>query len=141
MPETRERRATRSGFGRVLVAVYGIFALSASARAGVQIATKFSEAPLAFSLSALAAVIYIVATVSLALDGDVWRRLAFAACGTEFVGVLVIGTYSLLDRVAFPEATVWSDYGQGYGYVPAVLPLVGLFWLYYTRMRVRNVKS
>jgi hypothetical protein len=115
--------------------VYGIFALSASARAGLQIATKFGEAPLAFSLYALAGVIYIVATVSLALDGDVWRRVAFGACATEFVGVLAVGTWSLVDRVAFPEATVWSDYGQGYGYVPAVLPLVGLFWLFWTRKR------
>lgn len=130
-----ERRVTRSGPGRVLVAVYGIFALSATARAGVQIATKFSVAPLAFSLSALAALIYILATVSLALDGKVWRRIAFASCATEFLGVLAIGTYSLLDPVAFPEATVWSDYGQGYGYIPAVLPLIGLGWLFYTRKR------
>jgi hypothetical protein len=136
-----ERRATRSGPGRVLVAVYGIFALSASARAGVQILTKFHEAPLAFSLSALAAVIYIVATVSLALDGNLWRRVAFGACATEFVGVVAIGTYSLLDHAAFPEATVWSDYGQGYGYIPAVLPLIGLFWLYYTRTRAESSRT
>jgi hypothetical protein len=119
----------------VLVAVYGIFALSATARASVQIATKFAEAPVAFSLSALAAVIYVVATVSLALDGNLWRRVAFSACGTEFVGVLAIGTYSLLDPAAFPDATVWSDYGQGYGFVPVVLPLLGLAWLFYTRRR------
>jgi hypothetical protein len=29
----------------------------------------------------------------------------------------------------FPKATVWSGYGSGYGFVPLVLPLVGLWWL------------
>lgn len=114
------------GAGRVLVIVYGVFALAATARAGVQIATKFGDAPLAYTLSALAAVVYIVATVALARGA---RRVALAACGFELLGVLTVGTLSLVDTAAFPDATVWSDYGQGYGYVPLVLPLAGLWWL------------
>jgi cytochrome bd-type quinol oxidase subunit 2 len=129
VPE-RSGRPTGTGPGRVLVAVYGLFALSASARAGVQIATKFHEAPLAYLLSALAAVIYIVATVALARNG---RRLALVCCSTELLGVLAVGTASLLDRAAFPDATVWSGYGAGYGFVPLVLPVLGLWWLSRTR--------
>jgi cytochrome bd-type quinol oxidase subunit 2 len=110
--------------------VYGLFALSASARAGVQIATKFHEAPVAYLLSALAAVIYIVATVALARND---RRLAIACCSVELLGVLTVGTVSLLDRSAFPDATVWSGYGSGYGFVPLVLPVLGLWWLRRTR--------
>jgi hypothetical protein len=34
-----------------------------------------------------------------------------------------------LDKAAFPDATVWSLYGDGYGYVPVVLPILGLLWL------------
>lgn len=132
MPETKP---LNKGPGRVLVAVYGVFALSASARASVQIATKFHEAPLAYSLSALAAVVYIVATVALARSSPASRRVAWAAVGFELVGVLAVGTASLLDKDAFPDATVWSDYGQGYGYVPLVLPFVGLFWLWRTSRR------
>lgn len=120
---------TNAGPGRVLVGVYGLFALSASARAGVQIATKFHEAPLAYLLSALAAVIYIVATVALARSG---RSLATICCSVELVGVLAVGTASLLDRSAFPDATVWSGYGEGYGFVPLVLPVLGLLWLWRT---------
>jgi cytochrome bd-type quinol oxidase subunit 2 len=123
-------RRINSGPGRVLIAVYGLFALSATARAGVQIATKFSGAPLAYLLSALAAVIYILATVALALDR---RGLALACVGVELVGVLAVGTASLVDPGAFPDATVWSDFGQGYGFVPLVLPMVGLGWLWYAR--------
>lgn len=119
----------RSGAGRVLVAVYGTFALAATARAAVQLSTKFSQAPLAYLLSAFAAVVYIVATVGLVRGGRGGRRTALVAISVELVGVLVIGTFSLADRAAFPDATVWSVYGQGYGYVPLVLPVLGLLLL------------
>ncbi|GAA2328465.1 hypothetical protein [Dactylosporangium salmoneum] len=126
---------TNKGPGRVLVAIYGVFALSAGARASVQIATKFREAPLAFTLSALAAFVYIVATVALARSSAASRRIAVAAVVFELVGVLAVGTASLVDKEAFPDATVWSGFGQGYGYVPLVLPFVGLFWLWRTSRR------
>jgi hypothetical protein len=128
-----QARSTGSGPGRVLVMVYGVFALAATARAGVQLATRLSEAPLAYLLSALAGIVYIVATITLALGTRTSRRLAWIAISVELVGVLTVGTLSLLDRTAFPRATVWSDYGIGYGFVPLVLPLIGLFWLWLTR--------
>jgi hypothetical protein len=112
----------------VLVAVYGTFALAAGARAAVQLATRFSEAPVAYLLSAFAAVVYVVATVGLA-RGARGRRTAFAAITVELVGVLVVGTLSLLDPAAFPDETVWSAYGRGYYFVPLVLPVLGLLQL------------
>jgi cytochrome bd-type quinol oxidase subunit 2 len=118
-----------SGPARVLVAVYAVFALAAGARAAVQLSTRFSEAPLAYLLSALAALIYIVATVGLARGGRGGRRAAFVAITTELIGVLVVGTLSLVDRSAFPDETVWSGYGRGYGFVPLVLPVLGLLLL------------
>jgi hypothetical protein len=128
-------RATSSGPGRVLIAVYGVFALSATARATVQIATRLSEAPLAYLLSALAGVVYIVATIGLSGRGPGARRLAWAAVLFELTGVLVIGTLTVFDTADFPDDTVWSVYGRGYGFVPLVLPLVGLWWLRHTRPR------
>ena len=124
---------TDTGAGRALIAVYALFALAATARAAVQIATRFAEAPLAYLLSAVAAIVYIVATISLAKGTGRWRPLALAAVGLELVGVLVVGTASLVDPAAFPRATVWSAYGIGYGFVPLVLPLLGLMWLWRTR--------
>lgn len=121
---------TSRGFGRVLIVVYGVFAVSSFARATVQILRDFSEAPLAYSLSAFAATVYIVATVALARDA---RRTATVAVLIELVGVLAVGVLTLLDSVDFPRATVWSSFGAGYGYVPLVLPLVGLWWLWHTR--------
>ena len=134
--ETRPRDAAiGTGAGRVLLLVYGIFALSAGARAGVQIATKFSEAPLAFLLSGLAALVYLAATVGLAVGGNRGRLVALTSCSIELVGVLVVGTLSIADKAAFPDDTVWSRYGSGYGYIPLVLPLIGLWWLWRHRPR------
>jgi hypothetical protein len=124
----RQRR-TATGPGRVLVAVYAIFALAATSRAGVQIGTKFHEAPLAYLLSAFAAVVYIVATIALARRGDGWWRVALTACSIELLGVLTIGTLSLVDAAAFRHPTVWSVYGEGYLFIPLVLPVIGLYWL------------
>jgi hypothetical protein len=133
VPEADGKTGTAHGFGRVLVAIYGLFALSASARAGVQIATQFSDAPVAYLLSAFAGLIYLGATVALARSGPGAWRAALVCCGIELVGVLTVGTVSLLRPDDFPDATVWSDYGGGYGFVPLVLPMVGLFWLYRNR--------
>jgi hypothetical protein len=119
-------RSTGRGFGRVLVFVYGVFALAATGRSTLQLATQASEAPVPYALSAFAAVIYIVATLALATGR---RRLALLAVGTELVGVLVVGVTSLVLPEDYPDATVWSQFGAGYGYVPLVLPVVGLWWL------------
>jgi hypothetical protein len=123
------RTAINTGPGRVLVFLYGLFALAAGARAGVQIATKFHEAPLAYLLSAVAAVIYLIATIGFIRGGRGGRRVAMACLVVELLGVLTVGTLSVLDPAAFPDATVWSGYGRGYGFVPLALPVLGLLWL------------
>ncbi len=128
-----EVRPTNTGPGRVLLSVYGLFAIAATSRAAVQLATKFDEAPVAYLLSAVAAVIYVIATIALARSTPTSRRVAVVACSIELAGVLVVGTLSLLDSDLFPDETVWSGYGSGYGFVPLVLPVLGLLWLRRTR--------
>jgi hypothetical protein len=117
---------TSNGPGRLLIAIYAIFALAATARAGYQLLTKFSDAPLAYTLSALSALVYILATVALARN---LRSLAQASLIFELVGVLVVGTLSILLPADFQHATVWSLYGIGYACVPLLLPIWGLWWL------------
>jgi hypothetical protein len=128
-------RSTSTGPGRVVVLVYGVFALAASARAGFQLATQFHEAPVAYLLSAFSAAVYLLATVAFARNA---RLLALVAVSIELAGVLVIGTLSLVWPAEFPDATVWSTYGIGYGFVPLVLPVVGLLWLRRTRQRATS---
>lgn len=123
------RTTTRSGPGRVLIAVYAVFAVGATSRSAVQISTRFDEAPLAYLLSAFAALVYVLATVGLAMGSRTSRGLATVSCTIELVGVLVVGAISLLVPAAFPDATVWSFFGAGYLFIPLVLPVLGLLWL------------
>jgi hypothetical protein len=124
-----------SGPGRILVAVYGVFAVAATGRSLVQLGTEADKAPLAYSLSLLAAVVYLVATTCLLLGGPRAWTVAVAACSVEAVGVLVVGTLSYVATDLFPDRTVWSHFGQGYGFLPLLLPAAGLAWLRHTSPR------
>ncbi|WOF22069.1 hypothetical protein N8K70_11845 [Microbacterium betulae] len=125
---SRTRRMT--GVGMVLVFVYGILALAATGRSTVQILRDFDEAPLAYSLSAVAAVVYILATLALMFaKSRVWYRIAWVSVVFELVGVVVVGTLSIAAPELFQHATVWSLYGSGYFWVPLVLPFFGIWWL------------
>ena len=117
------------GVSSVLIAVYGILALAATGRSIVQIATRFDTAPLAYLLSALSALVYILATLALIKRGPFWYRVAWATISFELLGVLVVGVLSIVDPVLFPSDTVWSVFGRGYVFIPLVLPLLGMLWL------------
>lgn len=133
LPHTVDTRRPAYGGGRVLILVYAVFALAATARSTVQLIRDAGEAPLAYTLSAFSALVYVLATIALAHNGRRMRRIAWVAVCIELLGVLVVGVLSLTHPELFPEDTVWSGFGSGYGYVPLVLPFVGLFWLWWSR--------
>lgn len=116
----------RLGNARALVILYAVLAIAATGRSGYQLVTKFDQAPVAYSLSAAAAIVYIVATIAIA-RGD--RVLAIGAMLFELVGVVGVGALTLVTPELFPNDTVWSGFGAGYLYIPLVLPIVGLWWL------------
>ncbi len=136
MPDAASAGHSGRGPGRILVAVYGVLALAATGRSILQIVEYFSRAPLAYLLSALAAVIYVVATVGMARGDRASTRVALVACTVELAGVLVVGALSYAVPSAFPDKTVWSHFGSGYGYVPLFLPVLGIWWL--NRVRSSN---
>lgn len=129
------------GPSRLLAVVYAIFALSAGARSGFQIATDLASAPLAYLLSAAAAAVYLLAALCFwRPSGRSWS-LAIIALAIELVGVLAVGALSLAQPDLFPEATVWSGFGAGYGFVPLALPLVGLVWLFRPSTRATFMRA
>lgn len=133
-PEDRpDHAAMRTGWGRALIFLYGVFVVAAVGRSTVQIASDFGKAPLAYLLSALAALLYVVATVCLLYGGRTAWRVASVSVVVEAVGVLGIGVLSYAAPSLFPDKTIWSHFGQGYGYVPLVLPFLGIAWLRHTR--------
>ncbi|MCD4525862.1 hypothetical protein [Nocardioides sp. cx-173] len=126
-------RDLASGPGRVLVFVYGVFAVAATGRSLVQLGAHADRAPVAYSLSLFAAVVYLVATTCLLLGGRRGWWVAAVACSVELAGVLVVGVLSYAVTDWFPDRTVWSHFGQGYAFLPLVLPFAGLAWLRATR--------
>jgi hypothetical protein len=129
------RRRRVEGVGSLLAAVYALFAVAAGARSLFQIVSKFDEAPVAYVLSAAAALIYLAAAVCFARPSGVSYRAALVFLAVELAGVLVVGALSLADEDLFPDQTVWSDFGAGYGFIPLVLPVAGLAWLVRGRTR------
>ena len=121
------------GVGRLLIVFYAVFAVSSTARASFQIITKFEQSPLAYSLSLVSALVYILATVSLAKAGKKWRQVALWSVIFELVGVLTVGALSFIAPELFAHPSVWSGFGSGYGYIPLVLPILGLLWIRKTK--------
>lgn len=125
-----DTRRPAYGAGRALIAVYGVFAISATARASVQLIRNASEAPLAYGLSAFSAVVYVIATIAMAHNGRKMRKVAWTAVAAELAGVIIVGILSVTHPEMFQHDSVWSMFGRGYGFVPLVLPMLGMWWLW-----------
>lgn len=113
-----------------LILAYAILALAAIGRSTYQIATKFGDAPLAYSVSALSAVLYLLIAIAL------WKgkeRLALIGTSVELAGVIIVGTLGYIESSWWPDETVWTGYGSAYGWVPLVLPVLALWALLRSR--------
>lgn len=133
MSEPRPPRPRTSGPGRTLVVFYGVMTIAALARSLFEIVVHFDVAPVAYVLSLIAGLIYLVALIGLVIPGRVAFRAAATAMTIELLGVLVVGTLSVVDFSLFPFAgdrsTVWAYYGLEYLLIPLVLPVLGLLFL------------
>ncbi|WP_236683574.1 hypothetical protein [Demequina aurantiaca] len=121
-----------------LVALYAILGLAAAGRSVVQITTKFSEAPLAYSISFLSAVLYTVIAFA------IWRgryKLALWGTAVELTGVIVVGTLGYVESSWWPDETVWTGFGSAYGWVPLVLPIAALVLLVVRRRTAAAASS
>ncbi len=117
------------GVGRLLIAVYAVFALSTTARAGYQPFREFDEAPVAYTLSLVSALTYILVTIALTKKGDTWASIARITVWFELFGVIAVGIASFALPSLFNHPSVWSGFGIGYGFLPLALPVLGLVWL------------
>lgn len=117
------------GAVRILIFAYGVLAFAAIGRSSFELATKFGNAPVPYTLSAIAAVFYVLATISLIRKGQFFNRLATWILSFELAFVIGVGLTTTIDSTLFPAHTVWSNFGIGYGFTPLALPIIGLFWL------------
>lgn len=113
-----------------LLAAYSLLAFAAVGRSTYELIWKFNDAPVPYSFSTAAAVIYLVACWAIWRGDELGVRVGKVACGIELIGVLTIGTITTLGDTAFDVGTVWSFYGRDYGWLPLVVPSLALSWLF-----------
>jgi hypothetical protein len=119
------------GDGQVaLLAAYSLLAFAAVGRSTYELVFKFNEAPVAYSFSSLAAVIYLVACWAIWRGDALGVKVGKIACTFELFGVLTIGALTTVGESAFDVGTVWSYFGRDYGWLPLVVPALALWWLY-----------
>ncbi len=126
-----------SGFiataGVILAISYPVLAISTGFRAVYQLFFKEGVSNyLAPALSAVAALLYLIATVGFAVRKKWAWRVSVAALGLEMVLVLLVGTLSVI----IPDTigrTVWRYYGIDYAFFPLIQPLLGLLWLFHPK--------
>ncbi|WP_062079006.1 hypothetical protein [Demequina globuliformis] len=115
----------------VLIVAYAVLGIASTGRSVYQISTKFADAPLPYSVSAVSAVLYIVIAVALWRG---WRRTALWGTCIELAGVLTVGTLGYIEPQWWADETVWTGYGSAYGWVPLLLPLAAL-WVLLSKRR------
>lgn len=123
------KRDLLSTIGYILGVSYPVLALSTGVRAIFQLFFKQGVTDyLPPTLSAIAALCYLVATI-----GFLYRRrwtwyLSLSSLGFETCMTLLVGTLSFL-YPAVIGSTVWRHFGADYGFFPLFQPILGLIWL------------
>lgn len=127
---SRQDRKIRGDSQVALLAAYSILAFAAVGRSTYELIFKFDEAPLAYSLSAFAAFVYVVACWAIWRGDDLAVRVGKVVCTFELIGVLTVGTLTTFGESSLDVGTVWSYYGRDYGWLPLLVPGFALWWLY-----------
>lgn len=121
--------------GQILAVSYPLLAVSAGARSIYQLFFKPGVTDFfAPALSAVAAGVYLIATVAFVIRKPWAWWVSILALAFEMAGVLVVGTLSIV----MPEVigrTVWYKFGIDYGFMPLVQPFLGLVWLFWPENR------
>jgi hypothetical protein len=115
--------------GYVLGISYPLLALSTGVRSIYQLFFKTGGgSTLGPPLSAVAAVVYLVAAVGF-VKREKWAWwMSVCALSFETIMVLAVGTLSFIvpDLIGH---TAWGHFGADYGFFPLVQPILGLIWL------------
>lgn len=115
--------------GFILGISYPVLAISTFFRAAYQLFFKEGvDNYVGPALTAVACTCYLLATVGFFVRQRWAWKLSVSVLTFESFMTLTIGTLSIL----YPEmigSTVWRHFGQDYGFVPLVQPLLGLAWL------------
>jgi len=111
-----------------LIFFYGLWALAALGRAAYQYGFRRPADATPTHISTFVGLLYLAIIAGLRRRSARAWRITLALLTVELAGVLIVGTLDLVWR-PFPYASVWSQYGSGYFFMPLLMPLAGLAWL------------
>lgn len=121
--------------GGILGISYPVLAISTGARALYQLLLKEGVTNyLGPSLTALAALLYIVAAIGFARRQAWAWKLSVGALGIETLFTFVVGALSLIIPDVIGD-TAWRHFGADYAFFPLVQPILGLVWLLHPETR------
>jgi hypothetical protein len=137
VPEEETEEPGLSGFiraaGVILAISYPVLAISTGFRALYQLFFKEGVTNyLAPALTAVAALLYLIATIGFAVHEKWAWRISVIALSLEMLLVLVVGTLSIIYSDVIGR-TVWRYYGIDYGFFPLIQPILGLLWLFHPK--------
>lgn len=133
-----DTRGPSLGLGRIVMAVYWVFGAWTTVQAVVDLIDllRVGTTPLGPALVALVAgLVYLLAAVALTHNGRRMRLVGWTAVIIEAAGPVIVG----LLGVGLPDLTgtrsAWGAFGADYWYLPLVIAVVGLVWLWASNPR------
>ncbi|MDO5721047.1 MAG: hypothetical protein Q4P06_00675 [Actinomycetaceae bacterium] len=131
----KDRRGPAYGWGRVFIAAFWVVAVVATYTA-LSDFFALSQYPLGPRLvSVLAGLGYVLAAIALSHNGRRMRKVAGACIGFELSGVLITGIVGLGVPQIGQVRNLWANFGQQYWFIPLILPLLGIAWLWWSNPR------
>lgn len=133
--QVADTRPRSLGLGRVVMALFWVFGVWTTVT-GVLDLVHVGEGPLGSAIvSVLAGVVYLVAAVGITHNGRRMRIIGWAAMVVSAVGPILVGLLGL----GLPELSAtrspWGAFGGHYFFIPLVLPVIGLVWLWWSNPR------
>lgn len=130
-----DNRRPALGLGRIVMAIFWLFGawtLIVSIRSLIGIGGE----PLGPALvSLLAALIYLTAAIALTHNGRRMRMVGWASVGISLAGPILTGLLGVGTSEVSAEFSPWSRFGEYYYYLPLVIPVIGLVWLWWSNPR------
>ena len=131
----QDDRGPSWGLGRIVMLIFWLFGLFTTIPAVIYLIRE-TQMPIGPRLVAvLAGVTYLLVALGITHNGKKMRIMAWAALVASLVGPFVMGLFELgIEQVsAVPSA--WARFGAYYWYVPLVLPVIGLVWMWRSNPR------
>lgn len=133
--QVADTRGPSLGLGRLVMAAFWLFGAWVTINAVVDV-LHWNSGPIGPVLVALVAgLVYLLAALALTHNGRRMRMIGWASVSVEAIGPVLVGVLGVgVPQLSDPRSP-WGAFGADYWYIPLVLPVVGLVWLWWSNPR------